>query len=507
MITIEKSGKIYIPQNEGFIGYAGDNLNKILEFKLINQNNSDFYYRMYLKFDDETVNFFILDKKISEDNTILTWKVTEDQIYKDGIVYMQIKAFNTSAEVFHTESVPIFVGKSIEFCNYLAEKSTSEFSEHEKLLNKLLVDILAAKEFLPYIGSDKNWYVYDYEAEKYLNSGVSAAGSWEKYPLVTAVNRLSDNNHIPSAKAVYDFVGTKTGDITYLNTEDKTSLVQAINELVENKISVSNGAVKTNNIADKSITSNKLDDTVTSLINSKANATDLQTVSSKVAANTKSIGNVYTKSEIKSRFAQGISAIYDSNGNIVKASDSSILSGGMLASDASITTAFVSNNVTQIQGGCFSGCTNLKTVYIDNIQGKVAVHSGAIPGTATVIYTDEFNPVTANAKAIAQMYSKKADKGENSIKVVEETNTTVTILPNKYYKFGEVTELNISLGNAADNTILNEYMFEFLSGATATTLILPDTVKWLETPTIEANKLYQCSIVNNIGVLLGAVNE
>ena len=105
------------------------------------------------------------------------------------------------------------------------------------------------------------------------------------------------------------------------------------------------------------------------------------------------------------------------------------------------------------------------------------------------------------------MYSKKADKGENNIKVVEETNTTVTIPPNKYYKFGEVTELNISLGNAADNTILNEYMFEFLSGATATTLILPDTVKWLETPTIEANKLYQCSIVNNIGVLLGAANE
>lgn len=49
-------------------------------------------------------------------------------------------------------------------------------------------------------------------------------------------------------------------------------------------------------------------------------------------------------------------------------------------------------------------------------------------------------------------------------------------------------------------------MFEFVSGATTTTLILPSSVKWIETPTIESNKIYQCSIVNNVGVLLGVSN-
>lgn len=103
---------------------------------------------------------------------------------------------------------------------------------------------------------------------------------------------------------------------------------------------------------------------------------------------------------------------------------------------------------------------------------------------------------------IKEDISKKADK----VLVVESTTTTLEIQPNKFYKFGEVTELNLTLAEITDATQLNEYMFEFVSGATATTLTLPDTIKWLETPSIESNKTYQCSIVDNIGVLLGVSN-
>lgn len=97
--------------------------------------------------------------------------------------------------------------------------------------------------------------------------------------------------------------------------------------------------------------------------------------------------------------------------------------------------------------------------------------------------------------------------GKNySVEIVESTLTTQEIEPNKFYKFGEVTELNLTLAEITDNTQLNEFTFEFISGSTATTLTLPNTVKWIETPTIEANKIYQCSIVDNIGVLLGVSN-
>ena len=102
---------------------------------------------------------------------------------------------------------------------------------------------------------------------------------------------------------------------------------------------------------------------------------------------------------------------------------------------------------------------------------------------------------------------KNGIDGKNySVEVVESATTTLEIQPNKFYKFGEVTELNLTLAEITDNTQLNEYMFEFISGATATTLTLPSSVKWLETPTIESNKIYQCSIVDNIGVLLGVAN-
>ena len=97
--------------------------------------------------------------------------------------------------------------------------------------------------------------------------------------------------------------------------------------------------------------------------------------------------------------------------------------------------------------------------------------------------------------------------GKNySVEIVESTLTTQEIESNKFYKFGEVSSLNITLAAITDTSVLNEFMFEFISGATATTLTLPNTVKWLETPTIEVNKIYQCSIVDNIGVLLGVSN-
>lgn len=97
--------------------------------------------------------------------------------------------------------------------------------------------------------------------------------------------------------------------------------------------------------------------------------------------------------------------------------------------------------------------------------------------------------------------------GKNySVEIVESTLATQEIESNKFYKFGEVSSLNITLAAITDTSVLNEFMFEFISGATATTLTLPNTVKWLETPTIEVNKIYQCSIVDNIGVLLGVSN-
>lgn len=121
--------------------------------------------------------------------------------------------------------------------------------------------------------------------------------------------------------------------------------------------------------------------------------------------------------------------------------------------------------------------------------------NGASKGTSGVV--DLGTVITSH-----QDISGKANK----ISVVQTSASTIEINSNTFYKFGEVASLNITLASITDNTIYNEYMFEFVSGTTATTLTLPSSIKWLETPTIDANKIYQCSIVDNIGILVGVAN-
>jgi hypothetical protein len=51
-----------------------------------------------------------------------------------------------------------------------------------------------------------------------------------------------------------------------------------------------------------------------------------------------------------------------------------------------------------------------------------------------------------------------------------------------------------------DSNKVNEYMFSFTSGETATMLTLPSSVQWVNELTVEANKHYEISIVDNIGL-------
>lgn len=87
---------------------------------------------------------------------------------------------------------------------------------------------------------------------------------------------------------------------------------------------------------------------------------------------------------------------------------------------------------------------------------------------------------------------------------VSMTASTAELTSNTYYKWGEAAALDITLAEPADTGVTNEYCFEFVSGETATTLSVPDTVKWVKEPEIEAGKTYQVSILNGVGVICGA---
>lgn len=107
---------------------------------------------------------------------------------------------------------------------------------------------------------------------------------------------------------------------------------------------------------------------------------------------------------------------------------------------------------------------------------------------------------------------KKVSELENDAKYqtllqVNQTETTLEIQPNVLNVWGEVASLDITLATPSDTSIVNEYMVQFTSGATATQLVLPDTIEWMSEPTINANATYQLSIINNLAVIGEWSNE
>lgn len=80
------------------------------------------------------------------------------------------------------------------------------------------------------------------------------------------------------------------------------------------------------------------------------------------------------------------------------------------------------------------------------------------------------------------------------------TDTTLELSPNVLHTWGEVASLTLTLGNGR-NGIVNEYIFQFASGETATMLTLPDFIKWSSEPVISPNKMYQVSIVDGLGLI------
>lgn len=82
------------------------------------------------------------------------------------------------------------------------------------------------------------------------------------------------------------------------------------------------------------------------------------------------------------------------------------------------------------------------------------------------------------------------------------SDTTFTLTPNTFHVWDEVASLDLSFADEQVG-VANEYLFQFTSGTTATTLTLPD-VKWANdtAPTIAENKIYQISILKGFGSVL-----
>lgn len=120
-------------------------------------------------------------------------------------------------------------------------------------------------------------------------------------------------------------------------------------------------------------------------------------------------------------------------------------------------------------GGGSGGTTN----YI-NLTNKPQINGVTLEGNKT------------SADLNIQSQTTQTDHGT--------ADTTFTLPPNQYHTWNEVASLTLMLA-AEEAGVVNEYHFAFDSGATATTLSLPEGIQ--TDIVVEPSTHYECSIIDN----------
>ena len=133
------------------------------------------------------------------------------------------------------------------------------------------------------------------------------------------------------------------------------------------------------------------------------------------------------------------SATFTSDGVLKNTTSTEALGAGSFATNQTdIVTVFVADNVTKINNGAFSGCTSLKTIYIDNTVGNVEIVSGAVPSGVSIVYSNDDNFINVNellASAIKslkkQVNADKSDWESRATSIEAQHKTDVQALTDK----------------------------------------------------------------------------
>lgn len=165
-------------------------------------------------------------------------------------------------------------------------------------------------------------------------------------------------------------------------------------------------------------------------------------------------------------------------------------------SDTEYVTA---NQIASLGGGGGGGGVSDVT-----LGGTSVVSSGVavlpayptVPTISTDIETDKASDAkTASPKAVYDEVHP----------AVGSSQPAGGMLPNVFYDLGTLSgDTTFAFASPSDNTIENEWMFEFTTPSTAPTITWPNAITgWSggTAPTIKASKTYQVSVLNGLGVI------
>ena len=172
---------------------------------------------------------------------------------------------------------------------------------------------------------------------------------------------------------------------------------------------------------------------------------------------------------------------------------------------------------TLVDNGMYSGVTTFNNAHLTFVlitvnNYAIAGANGVSPSCTQLIYGVDINGTVTIKKRIGTKNTSTntwsfdewdSISSTDIINCYSTSYTNYTIEPNKFYIWDEVPSLTINLGQGISNKV-NEYMFQFTSGSTPTTLSLPSNIKWVndELPIIESNYIYQISILNGLGSIM-----
>ncbi len=157
------------------------------------------------------------------------------------------------------------------------------------------------------------------------------------------------------------------------------------------------------------------------------------------------ITDAYTKGETQKNYGLNFSVGFNSSYIPITIDTTTDIQNGTFTS-ADIVTAFISSDVEYIRSGAFTGCTNLKSVYILNTPENITVGATAFNEGVQINYINSYNYLKYAATALRNMNTQKAD------------NTNVysrTVLDGKFAALPTYEEGSGTLTPTAENKLKN----------------------------------------------------
>ena len=202
------------------------------------------------------------------------------------------------------------------------------------------------------------------------------------------------------------------------------------------------------------------------------------------------ITDAYTKDETQKNYGLNFSVGFNSSYIPITIDTTTDIQNGTFTS-SDIVTAFISSDVEYIRSGAFTGCTNLKSVYILNTPENITVGATAFNEGVQINYINSYNYLKYVAIALRNMNTQKPDKA-TTLAGYGITDAYTKENAKNYFGFGVSVGFDINgiPVKIVESTSIGAGLF---SNSSVTTIFLSSKVT-----TLQSGALAGCSALTDV---------